>query len=73
MPNVTREPIGNLRFNLTLHGEPCDWVSNWRERGLVSSARDVLIQALRALHKEIVEQDLKTIQLASAKEGGSDE
>ncbi|RLG17085.1 hypothetical protein DRN63_03360 [Nanoarchaeota archaeon] len=52
-----------VRINLILRGEPAEWLISWRERGLISSYTDAVIQALRALHEKIVEQDLKALQV----------
>lgn len=52
-----------VRINLVLKGEPAEWLIKWRRRGLVSSYADAVIQALRALHEKIVEQDLKALQI----------
>ncbi len=52
-----------VRINLVLKGEPAEWLIKWRRRGLVSSYADAVIQALRALHEKIVEQDLKALQV----------
>ena len=52
-----------VRINLVLRGEPAEWLISWRERGLISSYTDAVIQALRALHEKIVEQDLKALQI----------
>jgi hypothetical protein len=52
-----------MRFNLTIYDEPASLVLEWRRRGIVCSARDVLLQSLRALHKQILETDMASIQL----------
>ena len=40
----------------------------WSRRGLITSYTDAIIQALRAMHEKILEQDLKLIQLRNMRE-----
>ena len=54
-----------VRINTTLTGEPAKWVCEWKQRGLVTSYTDAVIQALRAFNERITEQDLKSAQLGN--------
>lgn len=62
-----------LRLNLVIVGEPVGWVAKWRMRGLVGSARDLVLQALRALYDKTLETDLKALQVGSENGGNHDE
>ena len=48
---------------MTLTGEPAEWLNEWKERGLVTSYTDAVVQALRVFNEKITEQDLKAVQL----------
>jgi len=52
-----------VRINTVIVGEPARWLIEWKRRGIVTSYTDALIQAFRALHEKITEQDLKAMQL----------
>lgn len=52
-----------IRINTIITGEPAIWLEEWKRRGLVTSYTDAVIQAFRAFHEKIIEQDLKTAQL----------
>ena len=52
-----------MRFNLSIYDESASLVLEWRRRGIVSSGRDVLLQSLRTLHKQILETDIASMQL----------
>jgi len=54
-----------IRINMTLEGEPANWLNEWKQRGLVTSYTDAVIQALRALNEKVTEQDLKSAQLGN--------
>jgi len=56
-----------VRINMVVEGEPAEWLSDWKRRGLVSSYTDGVIQGLRAFNEKIIEQDLKLIQLNNMK------
>jgi len=46
-----------------LKGEPAEWLKKWKERGLVTSCRDAVVQSFRVFEERIVENDLKEAQL----------
>ena len=48
---------------MVVEGEPSKWLGEWKERGLVTSYSDAVVQALRVFHEKITEQDLKAVQL----------
>jgi hypothetical protein len=58
----------HVRINCSLRGEPAQWLQTWRERGLITSYTDGVIQALRALHEKVTEQDLKSAQLGNIRD-----
>jgi hypothetical protein len=58
---------GWIRINMVVEGEPAKWLSEWKRRGLMTSYTDAVIQALRALHDKVSEQDLKSAQLKNMK------
>lgn len=52
-----------IRVNITLHGEPAQWLLTWKQRGLVKSNRDAVVQAFRAMHERLVQKDLDEARL----------
>ena len=54
-----------VRLNMTVEGEPAEWLSEWKERGLVTNYTDAVVQALRAFNEKITEQDIKSVQLSN--------
>lgn len=52
-----------IRLNLSLNGDPASWLIEWKNRGLVTSCKDAVIQAFTVLHQLIAEQDLKDARL----------
>ena len=58
-----------VRINTLIRGDPAEWLLEWKRRGLVSNYTDAVIQALRAFHEKINEQDLKMTQLRSLRDG----
>jgi len=56
-----------VRLNMTVEGEPAKWLGEWKERGLVTSYTDAVVQALRVFNEKITDQDLKAVQLNNMK------
>lgn len=56
-----------VRINMVVEGEPAEWLKEWKQRGLVTSYTDAVIQALRVFNGKIAEQDLKLVQLRNIK------
>ncbi len=52
---------------MVVEGEPAEWLKEWKQRGLVTSYTDAVIQALRVYNEKITEQDLKLVQLRNIK------
>lgn len=52
---------------MILSGEPATWIRAWKQRGLVTSYTDAVVQALRVFNEKITEQDLKQVQLENMK------
>jgi len=65
---VTKTKQQRVRINMVLTGEPAKWLLEWRARGLITSYTDAVIQALRVLHEQVMEQDLKSAQLGHIKQ-----
>lgn len=63
LPNAEQEKRSAIRINTSLRGEPAEWLLEWKTRGLVTSNTDALLQAFRAFHEKITEQDLRQAQL----------
>ncbi|MEM3646330.1 MAG: hypothetical protein QXM87_08305 [Candidatus Bathyarchaeia archaeon] len=76
---VRRRPSGDeddlkVRFNVTISGEPARWVREWKRRRIFATNRDLLLRALMALRKEMLEMDLKSAELEkSRREEGYEE
>jgi hypothetical protein len=65
-----------VRLNLTLRGEPAKWLQELRLRGIIVSWHQGIVLAVEALHRELVNQELRAVQLrnlTSAVEDGSSE
>ena len=56
-----------VRLNMVVEGEPAKWLGEWKERGLVTSYTDAVVQALRVFNEKITEQDLRSVQLNNMK------
>ncbi len=56
-----------VRLNMVVEGEPAKWLGEWKERGLVTSYTDAVIQALRTFNEKVTEQDLKAVRLNNMK------
>ena len=52
-----------LRINIKLEGEPARWFWEWRERGLVKSSVDAVLQAFRLYQERLIEFDRKREKL----------
>jgi len=57
------EKDSSIRVNITLRGEPAQWLLEWKRRGLVKSNRDAVVQAFRAMHDGIIKKDLDEARL----------
>jgi hypothetical protein len=57
---------------MTVEGEPAEWLNEWKERGLVTSYTDAVLQSLRVFNEKITEQDLKSVQLENMTNIGKD-
>jgi len=53
---------------MVVDGEPAEWLSEWKQRGLVTSYTDAVVQALRFFNEKITEQDIKQSQLLTIKQ-----
>jgi len=52
-----------VRINVELKGDPAVWFREWKDRGLVSSCRDAVVQSFRIFKERIDDLDLKSSQL----------
>ena len=61
-----KEEIGQkIRINTIIDGEPAKWLGEWKQRGLITSYTDGIIQALKIYNEKQTEQDLKKAQIAT--------
>lgn len=58
----------HIRINMSIEGEPAEWLLTYKKRGLITSYTDAIIQALRALNEKVTEQDLKEAQLGNIRQ-----
>lgn len=56
-----------IRINMVVDGEPADWLNEWKQRGIVTTYTDAVVQALRAFNEKVAEQDLKLVQVKNMK------
>ena len=66
----------SVRINVILRGEPAKWLRDLRNRGIINSWHQGIIRALETLHREWVDQEIRTAQLKNlsrASENGSPE
>ena len=54
-----------IRINTLIVGEPAQWLEEWKQRGIITSYSDGIIQALKLYNEKQVEQDLKKAQINS--------
>jgi len=54
-----------VRINTIIEGEPAKWLGEWKQRGLIISYTDGIIQALKLYNEKQTEQDLKKAQIAT--------
>jgi hypothetical protein len=57
-----------IRINFVVVGEPAQWLKTWKQRGIVTSYTDAVLQALRNFHYEITDRELKTAQLQNMRQ-----
>ena len=67
-PIVKAKEKACIRINMAVDGEPAAWLNEWKQRGLITTPTDAIIQALRALHEKVTEQDLKSAQLGNIRQ-----
>jgi len=58
-----REIAPVKRINLTVRGEPAQWLEEWIKRGLCNSVTDAVLLAFQTLHERITDHDIKEEQL----------
>jgi hypothetical protein len=54
-----------IRINTLIVGEPAQWLGEWKQRGIITSYSDGIIQALKLYNEKQVEQDLKKAQITT--------
>lgn len=57
--NSKNEMKRTVAINLKLSGDPANWLTQWKQRGLVTSYTDACLQGLVILRDRFNEQDLK--------------
>jgi len=65
---MKKENQVKVRINTVITGELATWLLEWKRRGIVTSNTDAIIQAFRALHQQILKQDLMEARLRNAKQ-----
>jgi len=55
-----------VRINCEITGESARFLLELKRRGLASSNREVVVQALRSLRKEVLERDLQEAKLKAS-------
>ena len=63
--NAVLKKKARIRINMTVEGEPAEWLSEWKQRGLITSYTVAVIQSLRVFKEKVTEQDLKSAQLGN--------
>jgi hypothetical protein len=62
---VKDEKEQKIRINTIIDGEPAKWLGEWKQRGLITSYTDGILQALKIYNEKQIEQDLKKAQIAT--------
>ena len=65
MNHSENESETRVRINTIIIGEPAQWLGEWKQRGLITSYTDGIIQALKLYNEKQAEQDLKKAQIAN--------
>lgn len=60
--NATDCNKAEIRLNTVIHGEPAEWLLEWKKRGLVLSNTDAVVRAFEALQRQIVDDDRKNAE-----------
>jgi hypothetical protein len=61
-----------VRINTQVEGEPARILMELKQRGLVVSNTDAVIQGILALHERVLQRDLALARLNLIKEGRND-
>ena len=61
--NNKSETKKTIAINFKLSGEPAEWLTGWKRRGLVTSYTDACLQGLVVLRERFCEADLKASKL----------
>jgi len=64
---LTLEKPEKVYLKCTLRGDPALIVLELKERGIVGSVREAVVQGLFAFYERILERDLRRAQVASAR------
>ena len=62
-----RDP--KVRINTLITGEPAEILLELKQRGIVSSHSDAVIQGILAFHEKVVQRDLARARLRSLRAG----
>lgn len=55
-----------MRVNCEISGEPARIFLELKQRGIVSSARDAVVQGLLSLHERVLQRDLQLARLKAS-------
>jgi hypothetical protein len=65
-------PEVRVRINTQVEGEPARILMELKQRGIVVSNTDAVIQGILALHEKVLQRDLALARLNLIKEGGNE-
>jgi hypothetical protein len=68
--NLAKVKIRRKRVNLTLIGEPADFLVELKERGICRTTPQAITMALEALREKLLERAIKEAQLKRSEEKG---
>jgi len=70
-----REKYENFkaRINCEITGKPAQIFLDLKKRGLVTSARDAVVQGLTCLYEKVLQRDLQEAQLKASRRLSEDE
>jgi hypothetical protein len=55
------------RINCEIRGKPAEIFNELKRRGLITSARDAVVQGLACLYEKVLERDLREAQLKASR------
>lgn len=62
-----------VRINCEIQGKPAEIFLNLKKRGLVTSARDAVVQGLTSLYERVLQRELQEAKLKASRRLGKEE